>query len=342
MIKVELKNVSKILREHYEILTVKKGRSDSLLDLLDKKISFYAAIPDLAKMYADLKNHVIKINQFSILTATPAELQAFRDRFENDHHKILDTVHTPAKIVKGKKDGKDKTYRDDLLNVFYYGSYHKWRAYELAHKISINVCPYCNRNYTLVIGSDANKGTRFEFDHFFDKARYPYLALSFYNLVPSCHVCNSNLKGSKKFNLEDNIHPYIEGFSDNVVFSLTPRNINFINGKSSAYRINFRKHPLNQFNNKKVGAAFNNIKTFKLAQLYNIHKDYVNEIIQKSVIYNDDYIKDLFSKYSGTLFSSEDDVRRMVLGNYIQESDFSKRPLSKLTRDIAMELKIFK
>jgi len=341
MIKVELKNVGKILREHYEILTVTKGKSHSLIDLLDKKIVFHAAIPDLVKMYNDLKTHVIINNQFSILTATPFELQAFRDRFEKDHSRILDTVHTPAKIVNGKKDGKDKTYRDDVLKVFYYNNYNKWKAYELANKISTNVCPYCNRNYTIVLGSDASKGTRFEFDHFFDKATYPYLALSFYNLIPSCHICNSTLKGTDKFNIEDNIHPYLEGFSDNIVFSLAPRNINFINGKSSSYRIKFKKHRLNQFSNKKIGAAFNNIKTFKLAQLYNMHKDYVNEIIQKSVIYNDDYIKDLFLKYGGTLFSSEDEVRRMVLGNYIQESDFSKRPLSKLTRDIARELKIF-
>lgn len=38
------------------------------------------------------------------------------------------------------------------------------------------------------------------------------------------------------------------------------------------------------------------------------------------------------------LFTSIDDVKRMALGNYIQESDFGKRPLSKLTRDISAEL----
>ncbi|MFP3592968.1 hypothetical protein [Chryseobacterium sp. SIMBA_038] len=335
MIKIELKNVNKILSHHYEILTIKRGKEDTLIDLLDNEINLSATNPDLCNMYKDLKVSVMKdSNQFSILTATPNELQKFRDRFEKDHHNILNTVHT---FVKG---GKDKTYRDDILKAFYYKNYDKWKAYDLARKISINVCPYCNRNYTFILGTDTKKGTRFEFDHFFDKARYPYLALSFYNLVPSCHICNSNLKGSKKFNLDDNIHPYIEGFSNNIVFSLTPKNINFINGKSSAYRINFRKHELSNINNQKTKAAFKNIKTFRLTELYNLHKDYVNEIIIKSVIYNDDYIKELYDKYNGTLFSSEDDVRRMVFGNYIQENDFSKRPLSKLTRDIASELKL--
>lgn len=36
------------------------------------------------------------------------------------------------------------------------------------------------------------------------------------------------------------------------------------------------------------------------------------------------------------------EYQRMALGNYIQESDFGKRPLSKLTRDISAELGLLK
>ena len=209
-------------------------------------------------------------------------------------------------------------------------------------KINVNVCPYCNRNYTFVVGNDLIKGTRFEYDHFFDKARYPYLALSFYNLVPSCHVCNSNLKGSNKFEIDKNIHPYLEGFGSDLLFTIKPKNIDFLNGKNSAYRITFKKNELSNWDREKLKAAFRNVVTFRISDLYNMHKDYVNEIIQKSIVYNEDHIKDLFNKYNGTLFSSEDDVRRMVLGNYINEDEYSKRPLSKLTADISRELGMLK
>ncbi|MFS4469869.1 hypothetical protein [Chryseobacterium sp. T20] len=334
MIKVELQNSKVILEMHYKNLTEKKGRKWTIIDFLNKRIEYVSGNKDLEDMYEYLKTKVKKNKQgYSILTALPKELQLFKEKFEEDYGALLDLSY-------GKTEDPDYTYRDDLLKVFYYSSYDKWNPYELAKKIAINVCPYCNRSYTFLLGNDLKKGTRFEFDHFFDKATYPYLALSLYNLVPSCHVCNSNLKGSSIFNLGDNIHPFIEGFSEDILFSIAPKNIDFVNGKSSAYRVKFKKNELSTWDNKKIKAAIRNISTFKLSGLYNMHKDYINEIIQKSQIYNDDYIKDLFKKYEGTLFSSEDDVRRMVLGNYLHETDFSKRPLSKLTRDIARELKI--
>lgn len=38
---------------------------------------------------------------------------------------------------------------------------------------------------------------KFQFNHFYDKGTYPYLALSFYNLIPSCSTCNSSkVKGN--------------------------------------------------------------------------------------------------------------------------------------------------
>jgi len=54
--------------------------------------------------------------------------------------------------------------------------------------LKINVCPYCNENYTYYF---TNNGKRnYDFDHFFSQDDYPILAVSFYNWVPSCKVCN--------------------------------------------------------------------------------------------------------------------------------------------------------
>jgi len=334
MIKVELKNLANILQIHYNDLIVKKGQAKTIIDYLDERILSSSGKKNFENMYKHLKNSVLKNMQgYSILTASPQELQLFIENFEKKYGNLLDQVY--KKINK-----KDYTYRNDLLKVFYYSNYKKWSPYRLAKEIAVNVCPYCNRSYTFLLGTDIQKGTRFEFDHFFDKANHPYLALSFYNLVPSCHICNSNLKGSNKFNLQDNMHPFIEGFSEDILFSISPRNINFINGKNTAYRVKFRKNSLSNWDNKKIKAAFRNISTFRLSGLYNMHKDYINEIIRKSITYNEDYIKELFKKYEGTLFNSEEEVRSMVLGNYIQEADFLKRPLAKLTRDIAKELRL--
>jgi hypothetical protein len=342
MIKIHLTNSAHILNFHYDNITVKKGKEWTIFTYLNNRITQTNGKPNqvrLTQMYNHLITKIRKdINGFSILTANPKQLEDFKIDFERLYRNELNSIYKP----RTSPNGKDILYRDDLLSVFYYSSYHKWKAYELAKKININVCPYCNRSYTFILGDDFNKGTRFEYDHFFDKASHPYLALSFYNLVPSCHICNSNLKGSDKFGLTSNIHPYLEGFSENIVFSIKPKNVEFLNGNNSAYRIKFKKGKLSTWDNAKIKSAFKNISVFCLSELYNMHKDYVNEIIQKSIIYNEDHIKELFNKYNGTLFSSEDDVKRMVLGNYINEDEYSKRPLSKLTADISRELGILK
>ena len=77
----------------------------------------------------------------------------------------------------------------------------EYDAYDLAKNLDIPTCPYCNRTYTkTVITKNREKIIRPEFDHWFPKNQYPLLALSFYNLIPSCHICNSNVKGETKFN----------------------------------------------------------------------------------------------------------------------------------------------
>lgn len=341
MIKIELDNAIGILKFHYDNLTVKKGGKWTIIDFLNDRISKVIGKPNqigLTQMYDFLKISILKnSNGFSILTASPKELEDFKINFENNYGALLNTVYKPQTPPK-----RDILYRDDLLNVFYYSDYDKWKSYELARKININVCPYCNRSYTMVLGLDYDKGTRFEYDHFFSKARFPYLALSFYNLIPSCHICNSNLKKEENFTLVENIHPYLRGFDYNYTFSIKPKSIKFIYGEPTSYDVKFEKNKISIWEDEDFEAAENNIRVFRLDSLYNMHKDYINEIIQKSIIYNEDYIKYLFNKFNGTLFSSEDDVKRMVLGNYISEDEYSKRPLSKLTADISRELEIIR
>lgn len=69
----------------------------------------------------------------------------------------------------------------------------------LVSACNIDTCPYCNRNNVGLasvrkvrngrIVSDSVKG---QLDHFFYKAKYPYLAISRNNLVPSCGDCNES------------------------------------------------------------------------------------------------------------------------------------------------------
>ena len=208
----------------------------------------------------------------------------------------------------------------------------EYNAYDLADKLQINVCPYCNLNYTYTIITKNNKQIiRPEFDHFYDKDTYPILALSFYNLIPSCHICNSTLKGTKEFSINDFLHPYLDSFDKVAKFELK------IEDSSFYHNIKGFKIKLNTQNER----AKNIIDIFKLQKRYNLHKDIILELIQKEVIYNDSYLDELFKNYEGTLFKNREDLQRLISSGFIDESEINKRPLSKLIKDISSELELW-
>ena len=47
------------------------------------------------------------------------------------------------------------------------------------------ICPYCSEE-----GIEPTNNTKKQIDHFLPKRQYPFLAMSYYNLIPSCETCN--------------------------------------------------------------------------------------------------------------------------------------------------------
>ena len=203
----------------------------------------------------------------------------------------------------------------------------EYHGYVLAKELNINVCPYCNRNYTFTV-IDKKEISRPEFDHFYSKNKYPILALSFYNLIPSCHICNSTLKGKEEFTINSHIHPYIDSFDKKAKFSFKPL--------SSDFLYNHKSIKVALFTTDKK--ALNSKTVFKLNEFYKHHHDTVTELIQKAQIYNDSYIDELYQNYEGVLFRNREDILRLITGGYIEDKDINKRPLSKLIKDISEEL----
>ncbi|HID0867104.1 TPA: HNH endonuclease, partial [Clostridium botulinum] len=110
--------------------------------------------------------------------------------------------------------------------------------------------------------------------------------------------------------------------------------IRYLLGDSDNFKIEIKpKNPKSEIGTK----IQNSIETFHLQDLYNLHKDYVREIIKKAIIYNESRIDELYTQYP-ELFSSREEVMQMVVSNYISDEALGKRPLSKLTKDICEEL----
>lgn len=128
-------------------------------------------------------------------------------------NKILDTMIKELKdilkcknVVKGKKG-----------LIIDYSIIQGDLRHKLMNSIGIRTCPYCNRNYITRYGIKGSKSTA-DLDHFYQKEQYPLFALSLFNFVPSCPICNSRMKNTHL--ADDTMYPYEEGFGDDVHFEL--------------------------------------------------------------------------------------------------------------------------
>jgi 5-methylcytosine-specific restriction endonuclease McrA len=229
-------------------------------------------------------------------------------------------------LIKNYKEKKIKVFDYDSWIKVNEGKKNKYTAYTLADNLDIRTCTYCNRLYTKTVKGKKNKITRPEFDHWLPKQKYPLYALSFYNLIPSCHVCNSNVKGSKDFTLEDNIHPYIDKVSG-IQFS-------YYNKKLDKYKFQIKG------SNKKEK---NTIEALQLHEIYKTHEEEIEDLVLIKKRYSESYINSLKTILKSNHSKiSTDEIYRLAFGVYYSDEDFHKRPLSKMKKDILKELNIIK
>jgi len=220
----------------------------------------------------------------------------------------------------------------DVFNCFDYENFisqSKSTAYQLALALNRNTCTYCNRLYTntiVVQKNDKGRITRPQFDHWFAKSKFPILALSFYNLIPSCSTCNSSIKGDTEFDLSTHIHPYIKEKGQDFSFSYEIENID-------SYKV--------KIENVATGSKIENtLKEFKIEEVYNAHSMFeLKDLIDLKQKYSEDYLDLLFKKSFKGIGMSEEEIYRMVFGVEKEEKDFHKRPFSKFKTDIVKELR---
>lgn len=210
----------------------------------------------------------------------------------------------------------------------------EYDAYKLVKNLEIKTCPYCNRSYISFVKND-DKKTRPQLDHFYPKAIYPFLACSFYNLIPSCSACNHMKSDDDSYKDEKDgklVHPYNVKDSDftfsytfnnlDILKSIDEKNIKFEDEEKIKITLDRKYEKNNEY--------------FQLETIYQNHKDIVIELILKEINYPRSYINELIKNSFGT----EEEIYRFIFSNYLKIDDLHKRPLSKLTRDIVEELGI--
>ena len=174
---------------------------------------------------------------------------------------------------------------------------------------------WSHRNY-IITDSDVNTA---QLDHFFSKTDYPILALSFYNLIPSCQPCNYN-KGTKKLSF----YPYDTSDENEMLnFSYVPTAADYLTNKNSLL---IKADPTDKKYVEQIDA-------FCLQKLYSYHNDIVLDILQKQFIFSNAYLSALQKDFPD-LIPTVDSVKELVFGVPLTKENRSNRPLSKLTQDI--------
>lgn len=211
--------------------------------------------------------------------------------------------------------------------------FYEWSAYNFVLELGLKVCPYCNRQYITPLYSLNNK-VRGDLDHFYPKSKYPYLAMSIYNLVPCCKFCNSSLKGSREFSYEEYISPYDVDMDEYIKFNYYPTSYkSFYNSEDLIIKI----EPKENVDRSILNKCINNLKVFQVEELYQYHSDIVSSLLKKRIVYDDIYIDNLVKRYN-KLFKSKEEAMQILFKNSTDKKE--NLPLSKLIDDILEELKM--
>ena len=200
-----------------------------------------------------------------------------------------------------------------------------WGAYEYVqyHIESVRFCPYCNADALYAFNKqEKSNSVKSALDHFFPKGKYPFLALSLYNLIPACFRCNSQMKGSN-----DAIglaNPYIEDIHRNVVFfPLFDKP-----SPSLAGPCRMKVLPRKQWNSR----AKKYVRLFELESLYS--SSFAKEAwkcIEKARQYTPE-----FRRHMASVIGHKDPrlVETLLFGMQLDESEINKTRLGKMTLDI--------
>ncbi|PWK68276.1 hypothetical protein LX99_04800 [Mucilaginibacter oryzae] len=242
--------------------------------------------------------------------------------------------------AKGRGALLAKNINKGLKSVFNYKHFSRtnapvteYSAYTLVKKLDVNTCPYCNRNYTVTVDKK-KRVTRPDIDHFISQAKNPLVGLSFYNLIPSCLVCNRSVKNQQPTVYGRYIHPYEEGFGTATKFNFFSLDVDSLTGLSDNYIVTVEHNTLEP---EKVQRCVNNCKLFKLPEIYDAaHHGEIADIVRRHYISGGKYLEMLQDTFPQ--LGSIDDLYKIAFGTFWNEEDFIKRPLSKLTKDIVDQL----
>lgn len=252
---------------------------------------------------------------FELITASPIKIEDIINRLPDDF-------------------SIDKRANNQFLKTIFSESY-ETNLDKIKHINSVGqkTCPYCNQNFIII--DQTGKG-KHEIDHYYPQSSFPYLAMSYFNLVPCCRSCNNMYGGKGKSHPVENkktpfrykiYNPY-DSKVKTMSFHLEIAKVDDI--WENKFKIDITP--------SKQGLGYENI--FNLKSTYKHHNDYIQEIYLKSIYLYSATHKDQLNTWllNNMKTPNQIELYRFLYGFYDGEESHHLRPLSKMAADLMSEI----
>ena len=226
-----------------------------------------------------------------------------------------------------------KSLKQFILIALNYTSLRKSFYPKYFKEIGVKSCVYCNSQLSITaVKTQGGYSAKFDVDHYHSKDDYPFLSISLFNLYPACSSCN-RAKSNNKIEFELYTNDVSKIVKSNYRFELSPYSKSKYLTTRDAEDIVFT---FSEPSYTVVGVKkFNEI--FHIEGIYETQNDLIEELIIKSQIYNRSYLKTLKLNFDKLSLHPEL-FKRTLVGNYTEDRDIHKRPMSKLVMDISKDL----
>lgn len=224
-----------------------------------------------------------------------------------------------AKLINNKVKNKNISNINELLAIKNIGI----KTIDKIKNIKVNDLKKMKNHFTL--------------DHFIPQSKYPYFALSLYNLIPSCYSCNSKFKKATNFSNINNLKylsPSSNSFSlsDSLEFKIY---YNVSKTKKSP-NIILSEICIDIENTKQIKEFDTYLDMFKLKGRYLYHKSEALKLINKRSKYSDTEINEI----SKIVNRNINDIKKDIFGSLIFNDNEKNEPFAKYKKDIAKQLGI--
>ena len=260
-----------------------------------------------------------------VLTLEPIEWKQYIDKYNEVLKREPNMLTTEVAYRKTKKKVfKGKLYERIIICLQYAEA--RVILGEIHQQMGLKTCVYCNAIPTM----SKNGEVFYQMDHYLPQSLYPFLGTCFYNLQPSCGVCNDHKKTQ---DCDFGLYVNSEQHKELSPFRFVPKVKNLDGPYPECEDIQFRGKEANVTKESKAHEEM-----FHINNLYAGYKDEVSALYTDAYKMNPSMVE--VNAACWGIPATKKDVLAYMSGHLsLEEKDVHQKTLTKLKQDTIKQLK---